>query len=99
MKSISGGKRGPFNTDVNPASMISKMPTTEPSGAVLDSHASITSYHKLGCSKNRIFFPPTVLEAENLKSVPLSQNQDVSWALLTPEALEKNLLAASFSSG
>lgn len=101
MKSINGGKRGcPFNTDVNPASMISKMPTTGPSGAVLDSRAGHNKLPQTWLLKEQnFFFPPTVMEAENLKSVSLSQNQDVSWALLTPEALEENLLDASSSSG
>ena len=40
-------------------------------------------------------YPLTVLEARNLKSVPLGQNQDVSRAILPLEALGENPFLAS----
>lgn len=88
----------PSNADANPASTVSKMPATGPLGAVLDSHSCHNKLPQTWWLKEQNFFSPTVLEAENLKSVSLSQRQEVNWALLPPEAPEENLLDASSSS-
>lgn len=55
--------------------------------------AAVTNHHKPGGIEQQKFIL-TVLETGNQKSVSLGRNQDISWDVLIPEAVGKNLFFA-----